>query len=138
MHHSIVSAGKRVDFVSVRKIYTMLRVHCCNIIVINAHAPIKEKSDVSNGGSYEEKGQVFDHFSKNRMKMVLYFNARLGRENIFKPTIRNEILHQDSNDNCVRMRWGGHVAHMGEETWVYMVLVGKPGGKRPLGRPRRR
>jgi hypothetical protein len=37
-----------------------------------------------------------------------------------------------------RMRWAGHVAHMGEERGVYRVLVGKPGGKRPLGRPRRR
>jgi len=37
-----------------------------------------------------------------------------------------------------RMRWAGHVAHMGEGTGVYRVLVGKPEGKRPLGRPRRR
>jgi hypothetical protein len=37
-----------------------------------------------------------------------------------------------------RMRWVGHVAHMGEERKVYKVLVGKPEGKRPLGRPRRR
>ena len=37
-----------------------------------------------------------------------------------------------------RMRWAGHVARMGEERWVYRVLVGKPEGKRPLGRPRRR
>jgi hypothetical protein len=37
-----------------------------------------------------------------------------------------------------RMRWAGHVARMGEETKVYKVLVGKPMGKRPLGRPRRR
>ena len=37
-----------------------------------------------------------------------------------------------------RMRWAGHVARMGEEGWVYRVLVGKPEGKRPLGRPRRR
>ena len=37
-----------------------------------------------------------------------------------------------------RMRWAGHVARMGEERGVYRVLVGKPGGKRPLGRPRRR
>ena len=35
-----------------------------------------------------------------------------------------------------RMRWAGHVAHMGEERGVYRVLVGKPEGKRPLGRPR--
>ena len=37
-----------------------------------------------------------------------------------------------------RMRWAGHVARMGEERAVYRVLVGKPEGKRPLGRPRRR
>ena len=37
-----------------------------------------------------------------------------------------------------RMRWVGHVAHMGEERGVYRVLVGKPEGRRPLGIPRRR
>ena len=37
-----------------------------------------------------------------------------------------------------RMRWAGHVARMGEEWGVYRVLVGKPEGKTPLGRPRRR
>jgi len=37
-----------------------------------------------------------------------------------------------------RMRWAGHEARMDEERGVYRVLVGKPGGKRPLGRPRRR
>jgi hypothetical protein len=35
------------------------------------------------------------------------------------------------------MRWAEHVARMGEERKVYKVLVGKPEGKRPLGRPRR-
>jgi len=37
-----------------------------------------------------------------------------------------------------RMRWAGHVARMGEERGAYKVLVGKPEGKRPLGRPTRR
>ena len=37
-----------------------------------------------------------------------------------------------------RMRWAGYVARMGEERGVYRVLVGKPEGKRPLGRPTRR
>jgi len=36
------------------------------------------------------------------------------------------------------MRWAGHVAHMGEETGVYRVLLGKPEGKSPVERPRRR
>jgi hypothetical protein len=37
-----------------------------------------------------------------------------------------------------RMRWAVHVARMGEERKVYKILLGKPEGKRPLGRPRRR
>ena len=37
-----------------------------------------------------------------------------------------------------RMRWPGHVEHMGGEGRVYRLLVGKPEGRRPLGRPRRR
>jgi len=37
-----------------------------------------------------------------------------------------------------RMRWVGHVARMGVERGVYRVLLGKPEGRRPLGRPRRR
>jgi hypothetical protein len=37
-----------------------------------------------------------------------------------------------------RMRWADHVARMGEKRNAYRLLVGKPEGKRPLGRPRRR
>jgi len=36
------------------------------------------------------------------------------------------------------MRWAGHVARMGEERGVYRFLLGKPEGRRPLGKPRRR
>ena len=37
-----------------------------------------------------------------------------------------------------RIRWAGHVARMGESIGIFIVLVGKPEGKRPLGKPRRR
>jgi hypothetical protein len=58
---------------------------------------------------------------------------------------RNEELHDLYSSPTIvrviksrRMRWAGHVARMGDEGGVYRVLVGKPEGKRPLGRPRRR
>jgi hypothetical protein len=38
----------------------------------------------------------------------------------------------------IRRRWAGHVARMGETKNAYRIWVGKPEGKRPLGRPRRR
>ena len=47
--------------------------------------------------------KFFNHFPKYHMKILFGdFNARVGRENIFKPTNRNDSLHEDSNDNVVR------------------------------------
>ena len=48
--------------------------------------------------------QVFDHFPKHHMKILLGdFNAKVGRKIMFKPTIGKDSLHQDGNDNCVRI-----------------------------------
>jgi hypothetical protein len=53
---------------------------------------------------YEELEGVFDQFTKYQMKILLGdFNAKVGREDIFKPTIGNESLHETSNDNGVRV-----------------------------------
>jgi hypothetical protein len=52
--------------------------------------------------------------------------------------VRRDASRHFRNKKKGRMRWAGHVARMGEDRGVYTVLVGKPGGKRPLGRPRRR
>jgi hypothetical protein len=59
--------------------------------------------------------------------------------------VRNEELHNlYSSPNIItiiksrRMRWAWHVATMGEKRNAYRILVGKPEGMRPLGRPRRR
>jgi hypothetical protein len=59
--------------------------------------------------------------------------------------LHNDELHNlYSSPNIIRvikgrrMRWAGHVARMGEVRGVYRVLVGRPEGKRPLGRPRHR
>jgi hypothetical protein len=66
------------------------------------YALSKEKSDDSKDSFYDELEQVFDHFPKYRKKILLTdFNAKLGREDIFKPTIGNESLHRDNNDNSV-------------------------------------
>jgi hypothetical protein len=59
--------------------------------------------------------------------------------------LHNEELHNLYSSPSIiriiksrRMKWAGHVARMGENRNVYRLLVGKPEGKRPLGRPRRR
>jgi len=90
---------------------------------------------------------------REERKLMVIENMVLRR--IFGPR-RDEVtgewrrLHSEeindlySSPNIVRvvksrkMRWVGHVAHMGKERVVYRVLVGKPEGRRPLGRPKRR
>jgi len=68
------------------------------------HAPSKEKSEELKDNFYEELEEVFDHFPKSYMKILLGdFNAKVGREDIFKPIIGQESLHQVSNDNGVRI-----------------------------------
>jgi hypothetical protein len=59
--------------------------------------------------------------------------------------LHNEELHDLYSSPSIiriiksrRMRWAGNVARMGEKRNVYRLLVGKPEGKNPLGRPRRR
>jgi len=104
VHRRIVSAVKRVEFVSDRLSYIVLRGRWSNIIVVNVHAPSGKKSDEAKDSFYEELEQVFEQFLNYRMKMLLGdFNVKVGRENIFKPTIGQECLHQDRNDNGVRL-----------------------------------
>ncbi|KAJ4441103.1 hypothetical protein ANN_10953 [Periplaneta americana] len=71
--------------------------------VINAHAPAEEKDDHIKDSFYEELEHTFDQLSRYHMKILLGdFNAKVGREDIFKPTIGKESLHVSSNDNGVR------------------------------------
>jgi hypothetical protein len=87
---------------------------------------------------------------KHRLRV---FESRVLRR-IFEPKrdevvggwikLHNEELHNLYSSSSIskkmkskRMRWTGHVALMGAKKIVYRLLVGKPEGKRPLGRPRR-
>ena len=59
VHHRIVSAVKRVEFVSDRVGYIVLRGCWCYIIALNVHGPSAEKSGDSKDSFYEELEQVF-------------------------------------------------------------------------------
>jgi hypothetical protein len=82
--------------------YIILRGRWCHI-VLNAHAPTEDKTDDVKDSFYEELERVFDKFPKYHMKILLDFEAKVGRKDIFKPTIGNERLHEISNDNGVRL-----------------------------------
>jgi len=103
VYRRLVSAVKRIEFVSDRLSYIVLRGRWLHILV-NVHAPSEKKSEELKDSFYEELEEMFDHFPKYHMKILLRdINAKVGREDIFKPIIGQESLHQDSNDNGVRI-----------------------------------
>jgi hypothetical protein len=60
----IISAVKKVEFVSDRMSYIILRGHWCDIIGLNIHTPTKDKIDDMKGSFYEEPECVFNKFLK--------------------------------------------------------------------------
>jgi hypothetical protein len=67
-------------------------------------APCEDKGDDVKDSFFEKLGYVFDQFPRYDIKILLGdFNAKIGREDIFKPTIRKESLHEISNDSGIRV-----------------------------------
>ncbi|PNF36351.1 hypothetical protein B7P43_G00524 [Cryptotermes secundus] len=94
VHKRTVSALKRVEFVSDRVSYIILRGRLIDIIVLHVYVPKEGKIDVKHR-FYEELEHVVDKFPKCRMKILLGdFNAKVERD---------EILHEISNDKGVRV-----------------------------------
>jgi exonuclease III len=84
VHNRIISAVKRLEFVSGRMSYITLKDRSCDIIVLNLHAPTEDKGNAIKDTFYEELEGVFDQFSRYHMKILLGdFNAKVEREDIF-------------------------------------------------------
>ena len=84
--------------------YIVRRGRWRTIIFLNVHEPRQEKSDDNRDNFYEELEHHFDHFPKYCLKIHLGdLNIKLWIKNIFKPTLENESLHQDSNNDGVRI-----------------------------------
>jgi hypothetical protein len=81
--------------------------------------------------------------SENRMLRRI-FGPKSEKDGSWRKLHNDELYSLYSSPNVVRviksrrMRWDGHVEHMDEGRGAYRVLVRRPEGKRPLGRPRRR
>jgi hypothetical protein len=110
IHKRMISAVKRVEFFSDRMSYIILRARWCDIIILNVIAPTEDIIVDMKERFYEKQEHVFDKFPKYHIKimidfpkyhikiMIEDFNAKIGREDIFKPTTGNECLHEIGND----------------------------------------
>jgi hypothetical protein len=100
------------------------------------------QKDVTVMPLYTEIQTKFAHMTtnstsekRNKRKNLIYtFNTRLNGE-LHVLYSSPDIIRQIKSR---RMRWAGHVSRVGEGRNVYRVLVGKPEGKKPLEKPRRR
>jgi hypothetical protein len=92
VHKRIISAIKKVEFVSNRILY---------IIILNVHASIEDKIDVKSS-FYKISECVFSKFPKYYTQTLFGdLKPKVYREEIFKPIIENESLHKISNNNEV-------------------------------------
>jgi exonuclease III len=97
-----MSAVKRVEFVSYRMSYLILRGHWFHVTVLNIHAQSEDKVDDVKDSFNEELEHMFDKFSKYHAIILLGdFNVKVDREDTFKLTTVNECLNEISNDNGV-------------------------------------
>jgi hypothetical protein len=71
VHKRIISAVKRVEFVSDGTSYIVLRGGQCDIIILNVHSPTEDKIDDMKGRVYEEVKHVFNKFPKHHIKILL-------------------------------------------------------------------
>jgi hypothetical protein len=71
VHKGIISAVRRVEFVSDRMSYKILRGRWYRNVVLNVHVPCKDKSDDVKESFYEELGLVFDQFPRYDMKVLV-------------------------------------------------------------------
>jgi hypothetical protein len=93
---------KRVEFVSDRVSYIILRGRWCDIIVLNDHAPKEDKTDDVKDSFHQELEGLFDKLTKFCINSFLRdFNAKFVKEELFKGTIPNDNLHEINNDNGV-------------------------------------
>jgi hypothetical protein len=98
VHKRIISAVKRVEFVSDRLSYIILRGRWFHIIVLNVHAPTEDKIDNMKHSFYEELEHIFDKFPKYHMKIL---SAKVGRQNKLRGLQSTSELYRLSDHHLV-------------------------------------
>jgi exonuclease III len=95
---------KRFEVINDRICYLELEFKRYNLVIINGYAPIEDKNEDIKNEFYEKLDTICDLLPNNKVKIILGdYNAKIGQEPFFSPTIGKNILHTNSNDNGSRL-----------------------------------
>jgi len=87
-----------------RLCWLRLKAKWFSCTLINVHAPTNEKTEETKEKFYNLLEQTISQIASSDIRIVLGdFNAKVGKENVYKPTIGNESLHNETNDNGMKM-----------------------------------
>lgn len=95
-----------LDFVPIngRLCILRLKTRFFNLLIINVHAETEDKDNITKKKFYQELERAYDGILSNDIKVIMGdFNAKIGREPIYKKVIGNQSLHENSNDNGLRV-----------------------------------
>ncbi|XP_050430865.1 craniofacial development protein 2-like [Adelges cooleyi] len=98
--NSILPNIVRFEPINDRICYVELKGKWFNILIINCYAPTDDKSEEIKNAFYEELDRICDGLPTGKPKVILGdFNAKIGKEAVYRPTIGKDCLHNDTNDN---------------------------------------
>ena len=84
--------------------YLRLKAKWFSSTLINIHAPNNEKTEEIKEEFYNLIQQNINQIANSYIKIILGdFNSKAGKEDIYKPTIGNESLHNETNNNGTKM-----------------------------------
>ncbi|XP_022161478.1 uncharacterized protein LOC111027411 [Myzus persicae] len=104
VHNSLIPWVKQFKAINDRICYIRINMNHRDMIIICAYAPTKSGNKEVKDAFYEELEQVYDTIPSHCIKVLLGdMNAQVGKENTYKTTIGEHSLHDQSNDNGVRL-----------------------------------
>jgi|UniRef100_A0A2S2QC91 hypothetical protein len=104
INNRLLENVKGFEAINERICYIRLKIKEQIVIIFSCHAPTEEKDVETKDIFYDELEQVYNDTSRHAIKIILEdMNAKIGWENIYRPTIGKESLHSISNDNGARL-----------------------------------